>query len=245
MSIDRQALAAAFEGLRPALVAYLTRMVVRLDVAEELAQTTAVRALEHLDSAPPEADRLRRWLFRIATNLALDERKRHGSWRETLMQDLKDSAKRNPAHQDRLAAAAGSPELRSIAREHLSFCFACTLGRLPGEQAAVLLLREAWGFDRKETADILGIDPVRVKNRLQEARRATRAAYRDTCALVTKRGACYQCAELDEMFGTGEARDPLDGASDRLEGRLRVVREQPAGTWTRWLSELLAALDGT
>ncbi len=245
MAVDRDALATTFEALRPELTGYLARLVVRLDVAEELAQTTAVRALEHLDSAPSTTASLRRWLFRIATNLALDERKRHGAWRETLMQDIKAHAETDRRHQLRLAQGRGSPELQTIAREHLSFCFACTVGRLPPDQAAALLLRELFGFDRNETAGILGIDPVRVKNRLQDARRATREAYRDTCALVTKKGACYQCAELDEFYGTGERRDPLEPTDDRLTQRLRVVRDQPIGTWTHWLSELLGALDDT
>lgn len=236
-------MATAFEQARPELVRYLAKIVVRLDVAEELAQKAAVRALEHLESAPSDPDGVRRWLFRIATNLALDERKRHGAWRETLVHDVKEHAKRDLRHQARLSKMAGSPELRTIAREHMSFCFACTLGRLPSDQAAVLLLREVFGFDRSQTAEILGCDPVTVKNRLQQARRATREAYADTCALVTKRGVCYQCAELDGLYAKSPARDPLHGAADRLEARLRVVRDQPPATWTRWLTELLASLE--
>ena len=243
MAVDRESFAATFESLRPQLLSYLTRMVVRVDVAEELVQSVAVRALQHLDAAPADPNGLRPWLFRIATNLALDERKRHGQWRESLMGDIKDFSKSDPSHQARLEARAAAPELRAIAREHLAFCLACTLARLPGDQAAILLLREMGEFERDQIARILDTDPIRVKNELQLARRATRDAYRDTCALLNKKGTCYQCAELDEAFGTGRGLDPLAGANDRLSARLKVVKEQPLGTWSRWLSDLLRALE--
>lgn len=241
-SADKDRVTAALADTRAALLAYLTRFIVRPDVAEELVQGTAVRALEHLDAAPLDTRGLRRWIFRIATNLALDERKRHGRWRESLMGDIKDYAERTQSR-DLARPPAGSPELRSIGREHLAFCLACTLGRLPPGEAAALLLREVCGFSRDEAAEILEVDSVSVKNQLQRARKATRAAYQDTCALVTKQGACYQCAELDGAYGSGEKRDPLDGAPDRLAARLQVVRGQSLGAWTRHLGVLLASLE--
>lgn len=243
MGTDAQAVATAYENAREDLVRFLARMVVRLDVAEELAQTTAMRAIEHVETAPKRPDELRPWLFRIATNLALDERKRHGRWRETLLDDIKAHGKSDPVHRERVRLGRGTPELHSIAREHLSFCFACTMTRLSGEQAAALLLREVFGFDRTQTAAIVGADETLVKNRLQTARATMRAAYEGTCALVTKQGTCYQCAELDEAFGTGARRDPLEGADGRFTARLRVIQEQSPATWTHWLTELLRSLE--
>ena len=81
--MDPDHLARVFEQVRPQLRAYLTRMVVRPEIADELAQTVFVRALETIDRLPAATAELRAWLFRVGTNLAIDERRRHASWRET------------------------------------------------------------------------------------------------------------------------------------------------------------------
>src|SRR5438132_13768426 len=85
-------IASEYQRLRPELMTFLTRLVVRADVAEELAQTVAVKALEAADEAPASLAELRPWLFRIATNLGIDERRRHGSWRESLMSEARGAA---------------------------------------------------------------------------------------------------------------------------------------------------------
>lgn len=81
--MDQETLIQRFEEHRPRLAAYLVRLVLRVTVAEELVQETALRALVARASAPQEEYGLRLWLFRIATNLALDFLRRHSTVRQT------------------------------------------------------------------------------------------------------------------------------------------------------------------
>jgi RNA polymerase sigma-70 factor (ECF subfamily) len=234
-------LAQEYERLRPELTAYLTRLVARVTVAEDLAQETALRALQAVDSAPVRVEELRPWLFRIATNLGIDELRRHKPWRETVMLDLKKAAIANPAFVGAAEPWRGSPEMVAVAREHLVACFSCTLGQLPPGQAAALLLKEVYGFTIEEVADILEARFAQVKNWLQSARATMKQRYDRTCALITKQGVCHQCVELDGSFRANRG-SPLAGTSGQVDDRLRILqemRDQPAGRWTRMLSELL------
>lgn len=239
--MDADRLTEAFEQARPELLAYLTRLVVRVAVAEELVQETALRALEALDRAPADPADARPWLFRIATNLAIDHRRRHGTLRETLLADGRRHADASPEFAAASATLRGSPEMAAVAREHLVACFACTLGQLPAEQAAALLLREVYDFTTDQIAEILDARFAQVKHWLQQARAAMEARYAGTCALVGKQGVCYQCVELDGFYAAGRG-DPLAGTDGRLDDRLRVVRElraAPPGTWAHLLSGVL------
>jgi RNA polymerase sigma-70 factor (ECF subfamily) len=236
--MDADTFAGRFEAVRAELTRYLTRLTLRPAVAEELAQEAAVRGLQHLATLPEPAGELRAWLFRAATNLALDHRRKAGTVRETLMLDARRRAESSPEFADRTRPLLGSPVMASIAREHLAACLACALGRFPPERAAALLLVEMVGFTVAEAADILDARPAQVKGWLTATRAATEEQYGRTCALVAKQGVCYQCVELDRHFGAGRG-DPLAGTPRRLDDRLAVLRDQPPGRWTQVLAGLL------
>lgn len=242
--MNRERLAHSFERLRPELTAYLRRLVARADAAEDLAQNSALRAIEAIDRAPAREEELRPWFYRIATNLALDELRRRGRRRETWLVEAKTAAEANPDFVRRAFARRGSPETAGIAREHLAVCFGCTLGQLAPEEAAALLLKEVAGFTTEEIAELLEARFAQVKNWLQQARAAIAAKYARTCALVNKQGVCHQCVELDAALGSGRG-DPLQGTAGDLDARLDVVRSlraAPAGRWERLLVEIFDAL---
>lgn len=229
------------DGLRKELMAYLCRLVIRPEIAEEVVQTAVLRLLEAGESAPADESGQRAWLFRVATNLALDELRRHRNWRENVIQDLREAAESDPAFVARSSALIGTPETKAIAREHLAACFACTLRNLPERKAAALLLAEVHGFSVKETAQLLGAGDGQVKNWLQEARAYMQARYDHTCALITKSGVCYQCVELDGFF-KADSGSPLAGAAGHMDARTQVLRDlrgQPWRTWHRLMFRLL------
>lgn len=232
-------------AVRPELIGYLSRLVVRPHVAEELAQTAFLRLLENSSSAPQHAEGIRAWLFRVATNLAIDELRRHSTWRETTIVDLRAAAEATPEFKARSEAMIGTPETKAVAREHLAVCFACVLRNLPERKAAALLLKEVHSFSLTETAAMLDAGLGQTKNWLQEARAHMHARYQDTCALIAKQGVCHQCVELNGYFGA-RAGDPLPDADDHIDGRLQVLRElrdQPIGSWHRMLMSLLDDLE--
>jgi len=244
--MKKDEIARVLDAMRSELSSYLTRFVIRPELAEELVQETALRALQHLERAPDSVDEYRPWLFRIATNLAIDARRKQSFRREHLMETLRGTAKANAEFVARTRPLIGTPEMRSIAKEHLAFCLRCAVHNVSGPQAAALLLKAFHGLSNRDIADVLAIAPAQVKNRLQEARGVLRAHYGTTCALITQEGACFQCKELDGYYQAGGG-NPLSGTAGDVEARLNIGRVFDPAQPTRWQSmllELVNQLDG-
>ena len=230
------------EPVRRELTAYLCRLVLRPQIAEELAQTTFLRALEAGDTLPLESERARAWVFRVATNLAFDELRRHANWRESLGFDLRETAEANPEFVARSQDLIGTPETKAIAREHVVACFACTMKNLPERGAAALLLREVNGFSVDEIAEILDATAAQAKNWLQEARAKMVSIYEETCALVHKGGVCHQCVELDGFMGAGQGA-PLPVGATGFNSRMLLMRAGAKESWGPWHTRLFELLD--
>ncbi|MFQ5515223.1 MAG: sigma-70 family RNA polymerase sigma factor [Myxococcota bacterium] len=137
--------------------------------AEDLVQETFARAL-----ARPPADTSRDWepwLVRVAVNLARDHLRRRrrrryvGPW---LPEPVEDSELFDPI----------DPPAQTSARyewiESVSLAFLVALEALTPGQRAVLLLRDVFEYSGRETADVLGISEVAVRQTLRRARRAMR-----------------------------------------------------------------------
>lgn len=238
--MDDALLADALTTIRPEIVRYLTRLTGNPDTAEDVVQTTYLRAHEALERAPSAPGELRRWLFRIATNLALDELRRRKRWHSKGVIELRQVAEADPAFMHRSAEMVGSPEVTHLVREHLDTCFGCVLRNLPLVQAASVLLREVHEFSIAEIAEVLGARNTQVKNWVQAGRRTMQDRYADTCALVTKRGVCHQCSELTEFFRAQGPRDfgITDAAMDERISVIRVLNNVPLGQWHRELLKL-------
>ena len=233
--------AEVYERHRRELVGYATRLVVRDSIAEELVQEAAVRLLQD-NRLPDDDEQIRAWLFRVVSNLAIDHLRRHSTWRELVLVDSRERAEADLSFVAASRDLRGSPEMKAIAREHLTVCFACTLRNLPPQQAAALLLREVYGFSTVAAAETLDATPVQVKNWIQRARRIMQARYAHTCALVTKQGVCHQCVELDGFFN-GKSRDPLDGSERDLDARLVILRETREAALGPWHRRMLRLVD--
>lgn len=231
----------SYERHRPELVNYATRLVLRASVAEELVQEAAVRLLS-ARRLPEDDAQIRAWLFRVVTNLALDHLRRHSSWKEIVLIDTRTRAEADPTYVAESRQMRGDPEMAAIAREHLAVCFACTQRNLPPRQAAALLLREVHDFNTAETAETLEATPVQVKNWIQQARRIMEERYAHTCALVTKKGVCHQCVELDGFFN-GRRRDPLARSTRDMAARLAILREMREGALGPWHRRMLTMID--
>jgi len=240
-AMSPETLAAELERVKPDLHGYLRRMLVTSDAADDAFQNTAVRALQATDHAPAGIAELRPWLFRIATNIAIDEIRRLGRWKPDVLFESRPKAEGDPEFVKMSMGLRSTPEMQWIAKEHLVACFSCALRTLTPERAASLLLREVCGFTPDEIAAILGARWTQAKNWLQEARQQMQSYYEGRCALVRKDGICYQCAELAEFFN-GERENPL--ANDgRLDARLRVLNELRHAKENPWHRRLFAVFD--
>jgi len=164
--------AAAFEALfrrwSGPLLRYLERMLRDQATAEELVQEAFLRVHKARDGYKPEA-RFSTWLYRIATNLALNE--------------LRRPRHRAPHHSTDEQAAPVLPDVGPGAEavvdaRRLGRAAAIELERLPEKQRAALCLSAVEGLSYAEVAEALEVTEKAVKSLVHRARStlATRMA---------------------------------------------------------------------
>jgi RNA polymerase sigma-70 factor (ECF subfamily) len=177
---------------RPALTGHCYRMLGSVVDADDAAQETMIRAWKSLDGFDGRSA-LRTWLYRIATNVCLDEladRKR----RERPMEEgspssgapLLDALVQRPREHwiepiaDVYAIPTDAdPSERAILRQSIRLAFVAALQNLAPKQRAVLLLIEVLGWSAAEVAETLETSVAGVNSALQRAR-ATLAHRRDS-----------------------------------------------------------------
>jgi RNA polymerase sigma-70 factor (ECF subfamily) len=173
---DRRAFGDLVRRHRTSVVNVVYRMCGDPDLAEDAAQETFVRAWEHLNSfhmrpGTPAEDggrvpnhSFRNWLFRIATNCALDELRRRrptSNVDDLSLQDGRHGPERIAEESER-AAAVRSAVLA-----------------LPEASRSALILREYEGLSYRDIADALDIPMGTVMSRLNYARRQLREQLAD------------------------------------------------------------------
>ncbi|HEX5713408.1 MAG TPA: sigma-70 family RNA polymerase sigma factor [Solirubrobacterales bacterium] len=169
------------ERLRPALTGYCYRMLGSGFEAEDATQETLVRAWRRSDTlAEPAA--LKSWLFRIATNVCLDQiadRKRRarpidladpGSAETPVGAPLPETAWVLPIAASQVADPEADPAAQAAERESLRLAFVAALQHLPARQRVVLVLREVLRWSAQEVADLLETSVASVNSALQRAR---------------------------------------------------------------------------
>jgi RNA polymerase sigma-70 factor (ECF subfamily) len=90
-------------------------------------------------------------------------------------------------------------------REHIDFCFTCIMKTLPLEEQIALMLSDLYDFADVEAAEVLQISVEGFGGLRQRARTAMAGIFERRCALITQRGACRQCAELNALFNPHQA----------------------------------------
>jgi RNA polymerase sigma-70 factor, ECF subfamily len=163
---------ASFETLlrryRVPLVGYLYRMVRDPALAEDLAQEVFLRVYKARERYQPEA-RLTTWLYRIATNLALNAiRDRKDEVSESASEDLEGGSAF-----ERLVDARPTAEQQLIQgdRERL---IRQAVTSLPENQRAAVILHKYQEVDYHQIAKILSISESAVKSLLFRAYEALR-----------------------------------------------------------------------
>jgi RNA polymerase sigma-70 factor, ECF subfamily len=155
---------------RRSLHAHCYRMLGSPHDADDALQETLVRAWRGLSGFRAGAP-VRPWLFKIATNVCLDEIARRP--RRVIVPD--DRPPSAPAD------GPGVPVTENVwlepyeEREGVELAFVAALQHLPARQRAVLLLREVLGFSAREVAGFLDTTEASVNSAMQRARGAIRA----------------------------------------------------------------------
>ena len=174
---DRRAFGELVRRHREGVVNVVYRMCGDANLAEDAAQEAFIRAWQHLPSYRPRSPSIykgkrsgsiykgkrsgsfRNWVYRIATNVALDALRRE---RETIDVDALS-----------LATSDAGPEATVEGKER-GECVRQMVLALPPASRAVLVLREYEGLSYREIADTLDIPIGTVMSRLNYARNRLR-----------------------------------------------------------------------
>jgi RNA polymerase sigma-70 factor (ECF subfamily) len=157
------------------LYGYLRRMLPSHDAALDVAQEAFFRAWQRFDVIGGY-DRPQAWLFRIATNLALDIlRRRQPITLSRIFGGHDDATADDITNDDAIPALMDPHDMeRSLAERDL---VNRALLRLPERQRAVVLLWAAHGLTTSEIAEIFETTDVNVRQMLSRGRARFRELY--------------------------------------------------------------------
>lgn len=166
------------DQFRPRVLRYLTRLVGETE-AEDITQSVMLKLSGALPGFRGDSS-ISTWIYRIATNTALDRLRRRTA---PTMTEAELECEGNVPTQ----AQTASVESMAV-REEMNDCIREFIERLPKDYKTVMLLSELEGFKNDEIAAILGVSLDTMKIRLHRAREKLRKElqagcnfYRDEC----------------------------------------------------------------
>ncbi|HSB02594.1 MAG TPA: sigma-70 family RNA polymerase sigma factor [Anaerolineales bacterium] len=155
-----------YEAFQPKILRYLAHLVGEAE-AEDLTQEVLIKVNNALQGFRGEAQ-LSTWIYRIATNAALD-RLRSPSYKRVI-QNCSASAEAEVEDQDTLTGEKPPLVEPQIFRREMNECIHGFIQKLPENYRVVLVLSEFEGLKDSEIAETLGISPGAVKVRLHRAK---------------------------------------------------------------------------
>jgi len=135
--------------------------------ADDAAQDTFLKACQGLDRFKPEAS-FYTWLYRIAVNTCLDQRRKTSLRRNIFIAGGSDFLDTAPSQ-------APSPESGYEAKQSMD-SLRTALNRLSGKLRAPLVLKEVEELSYEEIAAVLDVSVGTVKSRISRAREELRKA---------------------------------------------------------------------
>lgn len=197
---DIKAFHALFADFQPQLKSYLYRLTADRNETEDLTHDTFVMAFDHIQTFKGWSS-LKTWVFTIATHHAAKRLQKKKRWYEDTLDRARIHAHTEEEWLEALMHTNRyDPYGTYDIREHIDYCFTCTSKMLPIEQQIALILKDIYSFKVKEIATIVGTTVGRVKHLLRDARQTMMRIFDDQCALVSKRGICDQCSQLNGRF---------------------------------------------
>lgn len=163
---DLDAFHQLFQKYQTPIFNYCARMVDNYDRAQELTQDAFLQLYRARERYEPTA-RFITYLFRIATNLCLNERRRRVRWARTMANEMPDA--------NQLADPRGIPADDVVIHAESLERVQQAIGRLPSRKAAALLLARVDGLSHAEVSETLGISVNAVKSLISRATRSLRA----------------------------------------------------------------------
>ncbi len=234
---------AAVEPLRGALRVHCYRMLGSSHDGDDVLQETMLRAWRAKASLSDPA-MLRPWLYRIATNVCLDELKRrprrvlsheayppHTDPNAELVPSVHEPIWLEPMPGSWLEAEEPpDPSARYTLKESVALAFVAALQCLSAPQRATLLLRDVVGLSAEETAETLAMSVSAANSALFRAR----SAVEDKLGGRGSASFAESTSEIDEALLARYIRAFEDGD---LDGLVAVLHEDmrttmpPSPTW--------------
>jgi RNA polymerase sigma-70 factor (ECF subfamily) len=166
-----------YEEFQPKILSYLSRLVGD-DEAEDIAQQVFEKVSLALDGFEGRS-KLSTWVYRIATNTALD-RFRSPSFKRSLEYTPLEAIKTFDTSTG-WTIEAEQPTDQKFIRKEMSECIREYIDKLSPDHRTVIILKELEGFKNREIADILQVSLDTVKTRLHRARAALKKELDQAC----------------------------------------------------------------
>ena len=160
------------------ILRYLERMVGK-NQAEDLAQEVFIKIDKALKDFKAESS-LSTWIYKIATNTALDKIKSRSFKQDSKSVPLEKITDEPQADNITIEDTTLSAEREAI-RNEMTECIREFVDRLPQEYKTVIILSEIKDLKNQQIADILALTLDNVKIRLHRARTRLKAEFEAGC----------------------------------------------------------------
>jgi RNA polymerase sigma-70 factor (ECF subfamily) len=166
-----------YQEFHPKILHYLTRLTGDHEV-EDIAQEVFEKVSRSLVKFKGES-KLSTWIYRIATNTAIDKLRSPSFKRLSEYTPLEDGVQ--IGDKNVWTGRTKTPTDQNLIRKEMSECVGEFIDRLPPDHKSVLILSELEGFKNQEIADILQISLDTVKIRLHRARAGLKKELNSSC----------------------------------------------------------------
>lgn len=219
MQGDARALERLLLAVQPLIFNLAVRMLGRREDALDATQEILLRVATHLSDFRGDS-RFSTWVYRIAANALLDEKR--ASARRRQERSFTELGVDLDAGIDR--AEALPPPVDAVSPEHkvavVELALVCTQGMLmalPDAQRLAYVLCEVMDLDGPEAAKVAGVSPAALRQQLARARQAVRDFVEAHCGLVSPEARCAcdrQIQALDERRVEWLGHRPLSAGTD-------------------------------
>jgi len=182
---DEQSFGLLLQRYRTPLVNFLYRMVRSREQAEDLAQEVFIRVYRAREEYVPSA-KFTTWLFRIATNLALNSLRDHRHQKLEISMDAPVTADAEGGDEKPFEVADKHPTIeQEMVEEDRKKMIRHAIEKLPEKQRAAVLLHKYQELDYAEIAKILSVSESALKSLLFRAYETLRV---ELAPLVARHG---------------------------------------------------------
>ena len=164
---NEKALDALYQRYYRPVLTFIYRIVQDSHLAEDLTQETFLRIYNNRLNWMPKS-KFTSWLYRIARNLCIDEKRRYWNRLVTADSQFHDADEENTSFMDRVEDNSMNAR-ETCASKIDERMIQEAVNQLSEEQREVIILNKYQGLTYIEIADIIGVTPESVKQRAYRA----------------------------------------------------------------------------